>query len=143
MKNYVEMKKILFVSVLGICVLSAGCRDSAKNYPVTFVDRRAALAPGKQPNPLTLVVRIDENGKLALNRIETGRIEDPSELTEKIKAVFADREKASIREREVVIDPQGDVKREDLERLVENLESVKAAPVRVIKSDLQITDLQN
>src|SRR6188768_270600 len=131
------MKKILTISVFAIFLAFPGCRDAAKNYPVTFVDRSAVFASGEKLNPLTLVVRIDADGKLTLNKIETGRIEDPTELTEKIKAVFADREKASVGEREVVIDPQGAVKREDLERLVRNLASVKAAPIRVIRNGLE------
>ena len=52
-----------------------------------------------------------------------------------LKVVFDDREKAGISDREVIIDPQGDVKNEDLEKLVESLASVKAAPIRVIKNN--------
>lgn len=48
-----------------------------------------------------------------------------------------DREKTGLVEKEVVIDPQGKVKNEDLEKLVENLADVKASPIRVIKNNLE------
>ena len=83
-----------------------------------------------------LVVEIDEDGKLSLNKIETGTIADVSLLSEKLKAIFEDREKTSIEEREVVIDPQGKVKNEDVEKLIENLADVKASPIRVVRNSL-------
>lgn len=91
---------------------------------------------GEKSKPLRLVVEIDENGRLSLNKIETGTIGDLTVLNEKLQAVFDDREKAGIGEREVVIDPQGSVKNEDVEKLIENLAAAKAAPIRIIKNNL-------
>jgi len=113
-----------------------GCQDSAKSFRVDFVERNAVFALDKKPNPLLLVVEIDENGKLSLNKIKTGTIDDVTELSKKLEAIFDDREKASISEREVMIDPQGKVKSEDLEKLIGNLADVKASPIRVIKNNL-------
>ena len=129
------VKRILLASILMFCLAFSGCQDSAKNYPVDFVDRSAVFALGKKPNPLMLVVEIDENGKLSLNKIETGTIDDITELSEKLKAIFDDRQKAGSDEREVVIDPQGKVKSRDLEKLIESLAERKAAPIRVIKNN--------
>ena len=131
------MKKILFASIFMICLSLFGCRDSAKSYPVNFVDRKTVFPIENQirkANPLMLVVEIAEDGKLKLNNIETGTIDDTTLISQKLKAIFDDREKAAIGAREVVVDPQGKVKYEDLEKLIDNLAEVKASPIRVIKN---------
>lgn len=130
------MKKIRLVLFLAICLPVIGCKDSAKIYPVEFVNRNSLFASDKKPNPLMLVVEIDEDGKLKLNRIETGTISDMSILSEKIETIFEDRKNAEITETEIVIDPQGEVKNEDLENLINRLGEVKAKPIRVIKNNL-------
>lgn len=131
------MKKIQLVIIFVLCLSFVGCKGSAKDYRVDFVDRNAVFALDKKLNPLRLVVEINENGKLILNKIETGTIDDVTELSKKLKAIFDDREKAGIDIREVVIDPQGKVNSEELEILIESLMSVKAAPIRVIKNNLE------
>jgi len=131
------VKKILFASIFMICLSLFGCRDSAKSYPVNFVDRKTVFPIENQirkANPLMLVVEIAEDGKLKLNNIETGTIDDTTLISQKLKAIFDDREKAAIGAREVVVDPQGKVKYEDLEKLIDNLAEVKASPIRVIKN---------
>jgi len=99
-----------------------------------LVDRCDVLSPDKKPDPLLLVVGITKDGKLSLNKIETGTIADAT-LREKIKAIFDDREKTGFVEKEVVINPQGEVETEDLEKLIENLAESKAAPIRLIKNE--------
>ncbi len=128
-----SLKKSLFVLILISSPAFLDCRNPAKNYPVEFVDRNAALAPDRSRKPLLVVVEIDEAGNLRLNRIETGTIADASILTEKLRVIFADRTNTSIGEREVIIDPRGKVGNKDLEQLIENLVTVKASPIRVIK----------
>jgi biopolymer transport protein ExbD len=130
------VKKIWLVSISAICLSFIGCKGSAKIYPVDFVDRSAVFALDKKPNPLLLVVEITEDGKLSLNKIETGMISDLTVLSEKLEVIFDDREKAGINEREVVIDPQSNVKNEDLEKVIKSLAGVKAAPIRIIKNNL-------
>ena len=130
------MKKLLLTAILAACLPFLGCKDSAKNYPVQFVDRNTAFSLDNKSNPLRLVIEINENGKLRLNKIETGTIEDTTFLSEKLKTIFADREKASISEREIVIDPRGEVEEEDLEMLIESLAGANAEPILIIKSDL-------
>jgi len=129
-------RKILLISIFVLSLSFLDCKSSVKNYPVNYVDRNTLLAVEKEGKPLMLVVEINEGGKLSLNKIEIGTISDVSQLSEKFKVIFADREKTSIKEREVVIDPQGKIRNEDLEKLIENLADVKAAPIRVIKNNL-------
>lgn len=128
-----KKKRLVFIAVIWFSFF--GCQNSVKNYPVDFIDRHAVLLSNK-PNPLLLIVEIDESGRLSLNKIETGTISDLTILSGIVQVIFDDREKAGISEREVVIDPQGNVKNEDLEKLIESLASIKAAPIRVIKNNL-------
>jgi hypothetical protein len=133
------VKKIWLASNFTICLSLLGCQEAAKNYPVGFVDRKAVFPSGnltQMPNTLMLVIGITEDGRLSLNKIETGTIADISLLSEKLKVIFEDREKASIKEREVVIDPQGKVRKEDLEKLIETLASIKASPIWIVKNNL-------
>lgn len=130
------MKKILFAAILAASLPFVGCKDSVKNHPVQFVDRNTAFSLDNKSNPLRLVIEINENGKLRLNKIETGTIEDTTFLSAKLKTIFADREKASISERQIVIDPRGEVEEEDLEMLIESLAGANAEPILIIKSDL-------
>lgn len=131
-----RLEKILLVSIFVSSLAFFDCKSSVKNYPVNFVDRDTVFALDKNGERLILVVEIDEDGTLSLNQIETGTITDVSLLAEKLRVIFEDREKTSIKEREVVIDPQGKIKNEDLEMLIENLAGVKASPIRVIKNNL-------
>lgn len=129
------MKQILFFSIFAVCFAFSGCPDSPEIIRVDFIERNNFSMPGKQSDSLRLVVAIDDHGRLNLNKIETGTMSDLEFLKEILRVVFDDRERAGISEREVIIDPQGDVKNEDLEKLVESLASVKAAPIRVIKNN--------
>lgn len=128
-------KKIMLVSIFVFSFSFLDCKTSVKVYPVDFVDRNAVFASGKKLNPLMLVVEIDENGKLSLNKIETGTIEDTALLSEKLRVIFDDREKASINDREVVINRKGNIKDEDLKELVETLAELKTSPIQVIKNN--------
>ncbi len=127
---------IWFTQIFAICLSFFGCKDSAKNYRVEFVEREIAFSHDSKPNPLKLVVEITEDEKLRLNKIETGVISDPAFLTEKLKTIFDDREKAGIDEKEVVIDAQCEVEEEDLEILIESLAAANAAPILIVKSNL-------
>jgi hypothetical protein len=125
--------KIRLASILIICFVLSGCETTPKIVRVDLIDRKPAAL---YENPLLLVVEIDERGRLCLNKIETGTTADLTVLTGKLKIIFDDREKQGIKEREITIDPQGDVKNDDLEKLIESLADLKAAPIRVIKNNL-------
>lgn len=115
----------------------SGCRNQerAANRQVEFIDRNANLSLDRKSNPLLLVVGLNEEGRLNLNKIETGTINDTSILAAKLKVVFDDRERSGIAAREVVIDPPGNVKSEDLEKLIETVAKARAAPIRVIRGE--------
>jgi hypothetical protein len=130
------MKNIFRAAILAVCLSPSACKDSAKKYPFDFVDRSDVFSTGKKTDPMLLVVGITVDGRLSLNKIETGTIADTTLLREKVGAVFDDREKNGFVEKEVVIDPHGEVETEDLEKLIECLAEAKAAPIRVVKDNL-------
>ena len=116
-----------------ICSIFNGCSDKAKSYPVSSIDRNSAFSPEKKSDPLRIIIEMREDGTLSLNKIETGTIAEPDVLSEKIKVVFDDRSKNGISEREIFIDRKGEIRNEDLNKLIKVLENLKAAPVRVIR----------
>ncbi len=134
-RNEKKVKQILLTPILLICAAFFGCTTSATNHSVEFVDRSAAFSHGISPQPLTLIVEIDEAGRLRLNKIETGTTRDMSLLAEKLEVIFADREKSGIDEREVLIDPKINVESERYEELITVLADAKASPIRVITND--------
>lgn len=120
---------------LTVWLLATACRESAKGPAVLFVDQ-SEVAGGiadQQTDPLMLMVSIDSRGKLRLNRIETGTIDDTTVLGEKLTAVFNDRGKSSIAEREVLVEMEGTVRHVDLETLIAALTEAGASPINVIK----------
>ena len=126
--------KIRLTLILIICFTLSGCESSPKIVRVELIDRSVA-ALNETRNPLLLIVEIDERGRLCLNKIDTGTTADLTILTGKLKIIFDDRKKTGITQREITIDPQGNVKNDDLEKLIENLTAVKAAPIRIIKNN--------
>ncbi len=128
------VKQFRFAVIFAVGLVFFGCQYAATSNEIEFVDRNAGYLPNEEQNPLTLVVAIDENGKLSLNKIETGTIDDARQLSEKLESVFDDREKSAISEREVLIEMKGKIKKENLEKLIESLSAVKASPIRIIKN---------
>ena len=118
-----------------IAFVLAGCRVAESGYPVDVIDREVAISLDKRIDPLILVVEITADGKLSLNKIETGTIRDITVLSAALDVVFEDRRAAGISAREVVINPNGEVNGKHLERLIEALTKAKASPIRLIKSE--------
>ena len=106
-----RLKKIrVFLNfLLLLCIFD--CNKQRGNYPVNFVERGDVQSFEKNTNPLLLVVVIADDGKLSLNKIETGTIDDMSVLSEKLRSIFDDREKNGITEREVLVEDEGQSKR--------------------------------
>lgn len=122
--------------VLTAWLLAPACRESTHTPAVMFVDQSGPEASGlsrRQPNPLLLKATLDGTGNLTLNRIAVGTIEDTTILGEKLMTIFKDREKSSIAEREVLIEMEGMVKHDDLQRLIAALTEAGASPINVIK----------
>jgi hypothetical protein len=70
------------------------------------------------PGNLPVVYRLQRFGeKHPFDLVDRNIVFSP----EKIGAIFDDREKTGFVEKEVVIDPQGEVNHEDLKRLIESL----------------------
>lgn len=130
-----SVNAILVRAALFTVLCSADCRTFVRNEPVEFIDRKVAFLRDTKSDPLILIVEITETGKLSLNKIEIGRIDDPAVISEKVSGIFDDREKAGISQREILIEMKGRIKIADLERLIDSLIEVKASPVRIIKNN--------
>lgn len=128
------MKKISLFQILIFFLSLVSCQNSANKYQVEYVNRNTVFSSDKTPNPLLLIVEITEDGKIRLNKIETGTIEDHDILAEKLKAIFDDRRRQGNFQREIVIDPKGKIKQMDMEKLIKSLSEAKAAPIVVIKN---------
>lgn len=126
-------EKFLLGAICAIGISLSGCADSPRSNTVRFVERSAVFSGDEELNPLRLVIEINENGKLTLNKIEAGTVSDTSFLAEKMKTIFTDRKKAGIGAREVIILPEYKIENEELEKLIENLRISGAAPILVIK----------
>ena len=127
------MKKIKVAPILLICASVLGCKNST-THRLQFVERSEVFSHAP-PQPLMLIVEIDQTGRLSLNKIETGTTADMQLLSEKLEAIFADREKAGINEREVLIDPKTDGDTRQYGELITVLADAKASPIRVIRND--------
>ena len=114
------------------CLVVYGCSSPATNVAVTFDPEGASLA-GQPVSALKLVVEINSHGDLTLNRIETGTVADPALLAERLRAIFEDRRKASIGEREVLIEMEGSIRREDLDRLISTLAKAHVSAIKVTR----------
>ena len=138
-RKYIEMNTVLKPALtlfLGMPLLCPACSKPTATPAVVFVDGSDAFPADVRDlsvNPLILVVEINSDGKLSLNRIETGTIDDTTILSEKLRVIFEDREKALVEERGVFVEMNGVVKHEDFEKLVEALRHAEAATIRVIK----------
>ena len=126
-------EKILLGAICATGLSLSGCTDSTASYQVRFVERSAVFSDDENLRPLQLVVEINENGKLTLNKIEAGTLSDTTFLSEKLQTIFTDRKKAAINVREVIILPQSRIENEKLEKLIEELRTSDAAPILVIK----------
>jgi len=133
--NWGEVKKVLSITALFMCVTHLGCASSAELDRIEFVDRNTVPSHDLTPKPLMLVIEVDEGGGLRLNKIETGTIADTSLLAEKLEAIFDDREKAGIDQREVLVDSKINRETEGLGELIGTLADVKASPIRVIRNN--------
>lgn len=122
--------------VLTVWLLAPACRESTNTPAVMFVDQsrpEAGRLPHQHANPLLLMANIDSAGNLTLNRIAVGTVDDTAVLGQRLSTIFKDREKSSIAEREVLIEMEGTVKHEDLQRLIATLTDAGASPINVIK----------
>jgi biopolymer transport protein ExbD len=97
-----------------------------------------------KPNPNTLIVFIDKEGKLRLNQDDMGNVADSSNLTNKLSEVFKIREQSGVFregtneiEKTVFIKAPRSVKYGEVAKVVDAVKSAQAQPV-----GLQIDDLE-
>lgn len=97
-----------------------------------------------KPNPNTLIVFIDKEGKLRLNQDDMGNIADSSNLTNKLSEVFKIREQSGVFregtneiEKTVFIKAPRSVKYGEVAKVVDAVKSAQAQPV-----GLQVDDLE-
>lgn len=125
--------KLVF-AISAIWLLVFGCGSPATSSPVEFVESSTAPSLDKESDPFILLVDVTEGGTLSLNKIETGTIADPAGLSRKIRVIFEDRERAGVAARQITIYPQGKIKGEELEKLIEAVSTTGAAPIKIIKN---------
>jgi biopolymer transport protein ExbD len=96
-----------------------------------------------KPNPLMLVVRLDENANIALNNEKQGSINDTSTLGNLLKQIFKEREDngafregTNLVEKEVRVMAASSAKFGDVIKIVDALKEAGASPV-----GLQIDDV--
>lgn len=117
--------------LMTLFALAACGKHGEQSFPVG-VDHAEAFSAEKEPDPLMLVIEIAGDGKLRLNKIETGTISEPGALAEKLEVIFDDRAMAGIQERGVVINPQGELSSTDLQYLIDRLTQARASPIRIV-----------
>ena len=99
-----------------------------------------------KPNPLTLVVSIDRNSRaLSLNNEPAGTVDEPENLTNKLLAIFKEREANDVRregtneiEKTIFIKSPTSIKYGDVVRVIDAVKEAGAQPI-----GLQIDDLTN
>jgi biopolymer transport protein ExbD len=97
-----------------------------------------------RPNPLTLVVTIDNNQKVKLNSEDMGDVTDTSQLSTKLAQTFKDRENGGVFregtnevEKTIFIKAPRAAKYTDVVKVIDAVKATGAQPI-----GLQIDDLQ-
>ncbi|MGH9819501.1 MAG: hypothetical protein ACRD43_04975 [Pyrinomonadaceae bacterium] len=70
---------------------------------------------------------------MSLNNIETGTIEDTRQLSDSLNSVFEDRLANGIVMREVIVEPESNVPKGDMRKLIDCLKKTNAGPIRILK----------
>lgn len=99
-----------------------------------------------KPNPLTLVVAIDRNTRaITLNNEAAGTVDEPENLTNRLNAIFKEREQNDVRregtneiEKTIFIKSPTSIKYGDVVRVIDAVKDAGAQPI-----GLQIDDLTN
>lgn len=95
-----------------------------------------------RPNPLTLVVKLESNGKLSLNNEDMGMISDTKNLEDKLVEIFKDRENNGVFregtneiEKTVFLNADKSSKYGDFIKLVEAVKGGGAEPIEIQMDD--------
>ena len=96
--NVTPLIDVLLVLLI-IFMLISPLKPSKFEAKVPAEPKDDTITPAK-PNPLTLVVTVDKTGALMLNKDEMGNVSDTTALTDKLSAVFKERENSGTAFRE-------------------------------------------
>jgi biopolymer transport protein ExbD len=96
--NVTPLIDVLLVLII-IFMLISPLKPSRFEAKVPAEPKDDTISPAK-PNPLTLVVTIDKTGALMLNKDSMGNVGDTTALTDRLTAVFKDRESSGTAFRE-------------------------------------------
>ncbi len=107
-----------------------GCGGPAHGPEFVFVDRQE-IAESRAADPLALIVSVDPSGKLTLNRVDVGTIDDPQPLAQHLATIFADRKRAEINKRDVTIELNGNIQSRIFYELLARLDEADASPLMV------------
>lgn len=113
---------------LALFTVFHGCGGANHKADISFLGRDAVSTV---ENPLALVVSIDAGGKLMLNQIETGTVDDPALLVGKLRAIFEDRRRSSGYDNEVMVEMVGTIPYEDLDTLITSLKPLQLSRINV------------
>jgi len=94
-----------------------------------FIPKKPDPNAFPRPNPLTLVVNVDERSNISLNGEKQGAFPDTSKLEQHLKEIFKDREKNGLAETTVTISP---AKNMTFANLVDLARAVKRGGSRAI-----------
>ncbi len=96
-----------------------------------------------KPNPLTLVVSINRDRTLSLNNEPTGSVDEPDNLTNRLLAIYKEREQNDVRregtneiEKTLFIKSPTSIKYGDVAKVIDAVKAAGAQPI-----GLQIDDL--
>lgn len=121
-----------------VAILSIAACSGAENAPsVKFVERSKVFGANSgsvSADPLRLIVEIDESGRLTLNRIEVGNINDPKSVTNELRLIFGDRALSRVETREVIVATKGWIDHDLLEKLIDRLRKSNAGPIVIVNS---------
>ncbi len=137
-----------------ITVISAARVSSKSRLKIYDGDNTYLVVPGKpassnliKPNPLTLVVRLDDLGNLTLNNEKFGGRSDMAPLTKRLAEVFRAREDNGVFregtnevEKAVFIRVPLSAKYRDLLNIAKALKNTGANPLGLLIDDLVVTD---
>ncbi|MBA2380147.1 MAG: hypothetical protein H0V76_11305 [Blastocatellia bacterium] len=121
--------------MIGLAALIAGCSGQAHGPDFVFVERHEldseTRAEGGIADPLALIVSVNPTGKLMLNRVDVGTIDDADALSQRLATIFSDRKRADINKRDVVVELDGKIESKVLYQLLDRLHRASASPLRV------------
>ena len=125
--------------------------SNKKNIKIEIPDNRYVVVPfppninaDPKPNPLFLLVTLEENSKIRLNWEDIAELENTSPLKEKLKDVIAAREENGVwregtneTESTVFIKVPLSVKFSDVIKLIQPIIEAGASPIGIIVDDLK------